>query len=169
MGSRIIDTPGTLVKTALAVGATALAGRLGTDPGSAWYRRLSKPPWQPPDRAFGLIWTPLYALIAYAGARAAARGDDRQRTALRRAFAADLLLNAAWPALFFRCHATRPALAELLALNAANLVLIRRALAADRAAGLILMPYAGWTVFATALNASLWRRNRTTPAVTAGD
>ncbi|WP_433500001.1 TspO/MBR family protein [Sphaerimonospora sp. CA-214678] len=169
MGSHVIDAPGTILKTALAVGAAALTGRWAANPGSAWYRRLRKPPWQPPERAFGLVWTPLYALIVYGGARASAHGDDGQRAALSRALAANLLFNAAWPVLFFRLRAPRLALAELLALNASNLVLIRRALAADRPAGLLLTPYAGWTVFATALNASLWRRNRTTPAATGGD
>ncbi|WP_055477890.1 tryptophan-rich sensory protein [Sphaerimonospora mesophila] len=57
MSSRIIDAPGTLLKTAPAVGAATITGRWAADPGSAWYRRLRKPQWQPPERAFGLVWT----------------------------------------------------------------------------------------------------------------
>ena len=34
--------------TAAAVGLTAVAGTVGTDVTSRWYRRLDKPPWQPP-------------------------------------------------------------------------------------------------------------------------
>jgi hypothetical protein len=37
----------TLVRTALSVTATAVAGGVATDPDSAWYRALRKPPWQP--------------------------------------------------------------------------------------------------------------------------
>ncbi|GAA4209758.1 TspO/MBR family protein [Microbispora amethystogenes] len=149
----------TLTGTALAVTAAAVAGGLGTDPRSSWYHRLRKPSWQPPRQAYGLVWTPLYATIAYASARALSLGDERSRPALRRALAANLALNAAWPPLFFKARSPRLALAELVALNASNVLLTRRFLRQDRAAGLLLLPYTGWTLFATALNASIARRN----------
>src|SRR3954452_6397422 len=49
-----------------AVGATAAVGGLATAPAvdSRWYRRLNKPPWQPPGAVFGPAWTVLYALLA---------------------------------------------------------------------------------------------------------
>lgn len=149
----------TLLGTALAVTAAATVGGLSTDARSGWYARLRKPSWQPPPQAFGLVWTPLYASIAYASARALSRVDDGSRPALRRALAANLALNAAWSPLFFRARNPRLALAEILALNASNALLTRRILREDRAAGLLLLPYAGWTVFATALNAAIARRN----------
>ncbi|MFB4320483.1 tryptophan-rich sensory protein [Actinomadura sp. 21ATH] len=150
----------TLLRTGLAVTATAVVGALAVDTDSDWYRGLRKPSWQPPPASFGLVWTPLYALVAYAGARALTRCDDDQRAAMRRALAGDLVLNAAWPVLFFRGHSPRLALADILALNTANALVIRRALAADRRAALLLAPYAGWTVFATALTASIARHDR---------
>lgn len=153
-------TGATLVKTALGAAAAAAAGGLATDARSAWYRRLRKPPWQPPPQAFPLVWTPLYAAIAYGGARALARTDGARRRAVGRALAGNLLLNAAWPAVFYRLRSPRLALAEILALDVSTLVLVRRALAADRPAGLLLLPYAGWAAFATALNAAIARRNR---------
>lgn len=58
-----------LLATGTAVAAGAVTGALATDSRSRWYRRLRKPPWQPPPQAFGLVWTPLYGLIAYAGDR----------------------------------------------------------------------------------------------------
>ncbi|MEV4075603.1 TspO/MBR family protein [Nonomuraea fuscirosea] len=149
----------TLLATALATAATAAAGSLATTSGSAWYRRLSKPSWQPPAQAFPLVWTTLYGLIAYGGARALSREDEERRSALGRALAVNLALNAAWPALFFKARSPRLALAELVLLNASNLALVRRAGRADRAAGAMLVPYAAWTAFATALNASIARRN----------
>ncbi|GAA1687530.1 tryptophan-rich sensory protein [Nonomuraea maheshkhaliensis] len=149
----------TLLATALATAATAVAGSLATTSGSAWYRRLGKPSWQPPARAFPLVWTPLYGLIAYGGARALSRADEEGRGALGRALAVNLALNAAWPALFFQARSPRLALAEIVLLNASNLALVRRAGRADRAAGALLLPYAAWTAFATALNASIARRN----------
>ncbi|MDG4789476.1 tryptophan-rich sensory protein [Micromonospora sp. WMMD1102] len=150
----------TLVGTGLATAATAAAGSIATDPNSAWYRSLDKPAWQPPPVAFPVVWTPLYASIAFAAARALdATSSAAQRRGLRRAYAIDLVLNAGWTALFFRAHRPRLALAELVLLNAANAALLRRAWRADRVAGATLLPYLAWTGFATALNTAIALRN----------
>ena len=53
----------------------------------------------------------------------------------------------------------RAALAEIACLNIANVLLIRQTWRADRTAAVLLLPYAGWTVFATALNAEVVRLN----------
>lgn len=150
----------TLVKTGLATAAAAAAGAAATKPGSAWYRSLDKPPWQPPSTAFPAVWTPLYTLIAIAGARALDRTAGAARSRFIRAYATDLVLNAGWTMLFFRSRNPRAALVEITALNGVNLALLRRAWRADRIAGAALLPYVAWTCFATALNASIAARNR---------
>ncbi|MEV0583197.1 TspO/MBR family protein [Nonomuraea sp. NPDC050310] len=142
----------------LAVAATAVAGTLATDTKSAWYRRLRKPSWQPPGPVFGLVWTPVYALIGYAGARALSNAEEP--AGVRRALAANLALNAAWTPLFFRLRRPGLALADILALNVANTALLVQCGRADRKAGLALLPYTAWTAFATALNAAIVARNR---------
>jgi translocator protein len=63
----------TTIAAVSAVAATAVIGGVAADPGSAWYRSLRKPRWQPPPPAYALVWTPLYVTIAYAGARALTR------------------------------------------------------------------------------------------------
>jgi len=161
-GSRKAQPVRTTTTSALAaagcVAAAAVAGALVSDPRSGWYENLRKPAWQPPAPAYAIVWTPLYAMIAYAGARALSRaGTARGRFA--RGFLADLALNAAWTPLFFRAHRPRAALAGILCLDIANVLLIRRAWQADRAAALLLVPYAAWTLFATALNAEIARLN----------
>ncbi|MEU8105345.1 TspO/MBR family protein [Nonomuraea muscovyensis] len=200
----------TLLATGTAVAAGAAIGARSTDSRSPWYRKLRKPPWQPPPQAFGLVWTPLYALLAYAGARAlttastptrpapagAGTGTPRTETSgtetsgtetsgteapqteasgaevsgagadvgvgragLAWAFAVNLALNTAWTPLFFAARSPRLAMLDILALNASNLVLLRRFLRADRRAGLALVPYVAWTAFATALNGAIVARN----------
>lgn len=79
---------------------------------------------------------------------------DRRQPALP-----DLALNAAWTPLFFRARRPRAALAEIACLNAANALLIRQTWQADRTAVVLLLPYAGWTAFATALSAKIVRLN----------
>ncbi len=150
----------TLTKTAAGVTAAASAGSLATTPRSDWYRSLDKPRWQPPPAAFPVVWTALYALIAVGGARALDRLHGAERSRFRRTYAADLALNAAWTAIFFRARRPNLALLEILALDGVNIALLRRAWRADRTAALALLPYVAWTGFATALNRSIAVRNR---------
>ncbi|GLZ57797.1 MULTISPECIES: TspO/MBR family protein [Micromonospora] len=149
----------TLVKTAAAVTVTAAAGTAVNDTSNGWYRRLRKPTWQPPPVAFPLVWTPLYALIAVAGARALDRTSGAERAAFTRAYALNLALNFGWSALFFKARRPTVALAEIAALNASNVALMRRAAHADTVAGAALAPYVAWTLFATVLNGSIVRLN----------
>ena len=150
----------TLAKTAAAVTASALLGALSTDPRSDWYAKLSKPSWQPPGPAFGAVWTPLYALIAVAGARVLNRTSGPERDGFRRAYTVNLALNAAWTPLFFGAKSPVAALVDVAALNVSNADLLRRAWRADRTAAACLAPYVAWTGFATALNAAIVWRNR---------
>jgi len=149
----------TTIVTIGAVAATAAIGGVAADPGSAWFRSLRKPRWQPRPPAYALVWTPLYATIAYAGARALARAQRRDRSQLVGSLFLDLALNAAWTPLFFRGRWLRGALADIACLDIANALLIRQTWRADHAAAVLLLPYAGWAVFATALNAEIVRLN----------
>jgi len=152
--------PPRLVRTSAAVAATAVIGGLGTDVTSGWYRHLDKPAWQPPGAAFGPAWTTLYALMAVASARTLDRMEEpAERRAFTTALGVNLVLNAGWNWLFFTARRPRWALAEILLLESSTLDLTRRAGKADSPAAKMLMPYAGWVAFATALNASIARRN----------
>nr|BFE78783.1 hypothetical protein GCM10020093_013840 [Planobispora longispora] len=64
--------------------------------------------------------------------------------------------DGAWPS---SGPAPRLALGEIFLLNASNAALIRQAWRTDRTAGAILLPYGAWTLFATALNTAIVRRN----------
>lgn len=147
------------VAAAGAVTVTAVAGSIATDPQSDWYQGLRKPSWQPPPRVYALVWTPLYAAIAYAGARALTRARGQGRRWLTGSLALDLTLNAAWTAIFFRARRPRAALAEIACLDLANVALTGQAWRADPLAGALLLPYVAWTAGATALNAEIVRLN----------
>ncbi len=153
-----------LLATSAAVAATAAVGGAGTDVRSEWYRRLDKPSWQPPGPVFGIAWTILYVLLAAAGARALDRAeqspDPVERRRYLRSYAVNLLLNAGWTWSFFRTKRPPLGVAEVMLLLASTLELTWRTFRLDRAAGTALLPYAGWTSFATALSAEIARRNR---------
>jgi len=149
----------TAVTTALSA-AAAVIGSLGTTPESSWYSSLEKPRWQPPGYAFPLVWTPLYGLIAWGTGRMVDRGRPQDRGRLLALTAADLAVNAGWCWAFFKKESTTGGLAAIALLDALNLLLVREAAERDKRAAAALVPYALWTGFATALNASIWRRNR---------
>lgn len=169
-----------VASSAAAVLATMLIGSLATNPRSAWYASIRKPSWQPPGVAFPLVWTALYADIAWmtalarmdlaeAADREAANREDANREdagarhaarAFRRAFAGNLVLNAGWSLVFFRGHRLLAAagVAAALALSSADLV--RRVGATSRERGVVLAPYAAWTAFATVLSGAIAWLNR---------
>lgn len=113
---------------------------------------------------FGIAWTILYVLLAAAGARALDRSeqspDPAQRRLYVRSYAVNLVLNAGWTWSFFRAKRPSLAVAEVVLLLASTLELTRRTWRLDRGAGTALLPYAGWTSFATALSTEIARRNR---------
>ncbi len=148
-----------LPATVAAVLGTAVAGGVGTDVGSRWYERLDKPRWQPPGWAFGPAWTTLYALVAVSSARVLDRAEPEDRRAFATALGVNLVLNTGWTWVFFTARKPRWALLEILALEASTLDLARRARRVDPTAAALLAPYAGWVGFATALTASIARRN----------
>ena len=153
----------TLATVSAAVGMTALAGSLLTDPDNPWYRSLRKPTWQPPSAAFPIVWTALYATVAVATAAAIAdaeeAGEPERAAQVRKALAVNLPLNAAWSGLFFRSRSLPAATAGAVALAASSADLARRAgpTGPGKAVGLGL--YAAWCAFASVLSAELSRLN----------
>ena len=160
---RAIASWTTYALTSAAAGAAAALGARVVDPGSSWYRGLAKPSWQPPPRAFGLVWTPLYASIAWAGGHALRRTRGRQRNALAASLAVNLAVNTAWNWMFFGLRSPRAGLAGTLLLDLSNAEMIRRMARTDPLAAAVLVPYALWCAFATVLTADIARRNRRNP------
>ena len=143
-----------------AVGATAGIGAIATTAAlkSRWYRQLKKPPWQPPGPVFGPAWTVLYALIA-ASMLIVRNGDGEGQRPLFVLFGTNLALNVAWTLIFFRGRSPLAAGVEIVILEGTTVALIVRAWPVSRLASLLLVPYALWVAFATALTWAIWARN----------
>ncbi|EAU43236.1 hypothetical protein FP2506_10341 [Fulvimarina pelagi HTCC2506] len=122
-----------------------------------WYDTLNKPSWTPPDWAFPTVWTVLYLFIAIAGWRVY---EEAGLVAVPFAiYAAQLLANAAWSAIFFGMKRADLAFADVVLLwflVAANIFAF---LPIDLWAGLLLVPYLAWVTAAACLNYSVWQRN----------
>lgn len=141
-----------LVVAAIAAAAVAALGATITDLGP-WYRGLAKPDWNPPDPAFGIIWTIVFALTALAGVTAwRAAPNSRASDTLIGLFALNAFLNITWSLLFFRLQRPDWAFYELIFLWVSIAVLIVICSRYSRLAGLMLVPYIVWVTIAGALN-----------------
>ena len=154
----------------------AVVGGLATDLGP-WYRGLVQPAWKPPDLVFGPVWTLLYTLTAWAGARAwwraglpgaagATEGGPQARRLRRRilwAFGLNAVLNVLWSVLFFLLKRPDWALVEIVLLTASVGWLIVLCASVDRLASRLLWPYLAWVLFAATVNAGVIRLNPLPP------
>lgn len=131
-------------------------GALVTD--ASFYRELVRPSWAPPGWLFGPVWLVLYTMMGVAGWLVWRHRPGPDRAALIW-FAVQLAINAAWTPVFFGLHAIGGGLAVIVALDLAILATIVAFGRISRPAAWLLVPYAAWVGFATALNASLWQLN----------
>jgi len=126
-----------------------------------WYRDLEKPSFTPPDSVFPVVWTTLYALMAWSGWRVWSAAPSRERNKALRLWMSQLAANAQWSKLFFGQHRPRLALADVISLEGMIISYISAARKVDRAAANAFIPYAAWVAFATVLNAEIARLNPT--------
>ena len=122
-----------------------------------WYAKLKKPTFNPPNWVFGPAWTILYALqgvAAYLVFQTSGIGFALG------AFIIQLLLNALWTPLFFGAQRLGAAFAELIVLLIFIIATIILFFGISVIAAWLMVPYALWTVFATALNYKIWQLNR---------
>jgi tryptophan-rich sensory protein len=127
----------------------------GSGYGNPWFDALAKPFFMPPGWAFPLAWSTLYIVLGVALALILAEPPSQRRSNALMLFFAQLILNFAWSPIFFAAHDIT--LAKLV-------IFVMAALAAAAAgqfyrirplAGLLMLPYLAWLIFAASLNAAI--------------
>ncbi len=154
-----MKTIGLIVSFAVCFGVAAL-GSLFTTPSLApWYASILKPPWTPPAWLFGPVWTLLFIMMAVSAWFVWLHEGFAGTATAFILFAAQLVLNALWSALFFGLRSPGAAFVEIvflwLAIGATALAFSR----IDTLAALLLAPYLMWVSFAAVLNFTIWRLN----------
>lgn len=141
-----IAIAGTLALVTAAVGGTITVL-------DEWYYSLQQPAWAPPDYAFGIIWTAIFALTAVAGVLAWEKAPTRRDVEITLGmFALNGFLNLGWSFLFFRLERPDLALFELIFLWLSILVLILFCGRFSKWSAVLLVPYLIWVTTAGALN-----------------
>lgn len=140
--------------------AASLLGRLASTPQiENWYAALEKPAFNPPNWAFPVAWTTIYVLMAYALFRILGHAPVPVRRVAILAFAAQILLNIAWPWAFFWAQSPLAGLVVIAPLWVAIAATLLAFWRLDRLAALCLAPYLAWVSFAVVLNAEVYRLN----------
>lgn len=139
--------------------AVAIIGSLSTDTTSAWYQALNKPSIQPSGATFGIVWTILYILIAFAGYFGSQVANPEARTRIQWLFWIQLVLNLLWTIVFFQLQNIILGLVVLSLLFIVTLLWTISLLNARPEAGVLVLPYLLWLGIAWYLNYSIWMLN----------
>lgn len=159
--NHLVDLVALAFFVALCLGIGALGASVVATSVDTWYADLAKPPFTPPDRVFGPVWTALYVLMAIAAWRVWRAADRDTRRGPLTLFALQLALTLGWTVVFFGLQKIGAAVATIVVLDVGVAVTMLAFRPIDRWAGLLMVPYLAWAAFATVLNIAIWRLNPT--------
>ena len=124
---------------------------------SDWYLTLDKAPWTPPGWVFGAAWTTIMICFSFYLAYLWPTVSDKRLLVLL--YVMQWVLNVSWNPAFFHFHAVGFALLLILALTLLVgffLFYYRSQLGWWTA---LILPYFGWLLIATSLNAYILINN----------
>jgi benzodiazapine receptor len=144
----------------VAAGAGFVGNLLQGDDVGMRYLSFERPAWAPPQEAFGIVWPVLYGMIGFAAWKVwdVAGGLRPARVALS-LWAAQLVINAVWPGVFFGLNEFGVAIPVIVALALTVVATMRAFYRHDAVAAGLLGPYLLWILYATALNVAIWQLN----------
>ena len=154
---------GRIVSIIIIAGFVVLVGVVGSHysvMNRDWYEALNKPSFQPPNWAFGVVWTALFILFAISLILIwNTQPHTKLHYVIMAAAVLNGILNVAWSALFFGNKLIFLAIYDAALLCLSVIFLVIAAWPVSRLAGLLLIPYAAWTAFATLLTLTIYRLN----------
>lgn len=144
---------------AVYLGVSAVIGQVTRANIAGWYTGLDKPPLNPPNAVFPIVWTTLYVMMAVAGWILTRHKDMPAGRICLILFGAQTLVNWIWSFIFFEWHMLGLAFAWILGLIALVAVLILKVSTVSRTVMILLLPYLVWIAFASYLSGAIWLLN----------
>jgi translocator protein len=123
--------------------------------GNGWFDSLRKPSFMPPGWTFGVVWPILYALMGIAVAIVLTQASSPRRKRALVLFFIQLALNFAWSPIFFAGHDIVLAKIVIFLMTVIAAAAAGQFLRLRKAAGLLLVPYLVWLIFAATLNSTI--------------
>lgn len=120
-----------------------------------WYDNLVFPPFQPPPWVFTPAWITIFILLAIATWQITGSQGKAKPVSLTFAmtfYGAQLVLNVIWSLLFFTAKRPDFAFGEIIVLDLVLVGMIIFYWRISKTAGLCLVPYLLWLLFATSIN-----------------
>ena len=125
----------------------------------AWYNALDRPPWQPPDAVFGIVWPYNFLALVLATIVVAREAGNRPRAVWLIGLAVSVATALAWARLFYVDHALWPAAFALVATVVVTMPIVVVAWRTRWWAGATLVPYLVWLALAASLSVGYALRN----------
>lgn len=120
-----------------------------------WYHTLTKPMFTPPSGVFTPAWVFLYILIIVSLLIFVTAKTPLSKKEGYIYFGLQMLFNILWTPVFFVLHNPAFALGIVIILDILTFMNIREFYKCSKLAGLLLVPYFLWLLFATYLNAGV--------------
>ena len=154
-----------VIKLVVGIVASFAAGGIGSlftfKAIPTWYSSLKKPPYTPPNWAFGPVWTTLYILMGISVFLVWQQGLDTSGTLLAFIlFWIQLVLNALWSVIFFGMKSKGGGVITIIVLWFLILATVVASFRVSSWAGALLIPYILWVSIASYLNIGVWTLNR---------
>ena len=161
-----------IIKLVVSIVASFAAGGIGSlftfKAIPIWYTGLKKPPYTPPNRVFGPVWTTLYVLMGISVFLIWRKGLAIDGAFLAFAlFWIQLVLNALWSIIFFGMKSKGGGAITIIVLWLLILATIIAAFRVSGWAGALLIPYIVWVSIASYLNIGVWLLNKPAKQMTA--
>ena len=116
-----------------------------------WYTSLNRPPWQPPNFVFGLIWPYNFIVLGVAAVKVAQTLNRSQSIAWLAFFALSVVSALVWAYQFYVPHNLSIAALALGLAAILTIPVLYLTFKASLLIGTLLVPYQIWVIIATTL------------------
>lgn len=116
-----------------------------------WYSSLNRPPWQPPDYVFGLIWPYNFVVLGIAAVKVTSSLSKTESIIWLIAFALSVIAALSWAYHFYVPHNLQFAAFSLATAATLTIPVLVLTFRASIGLGIALVPYQIWVAIATTL------------------
>jgi tryptophan-rich sensory protein len=116
-----------------------------------WYSTLVRPPWQPPDFVFGIIWPYNFVMLGIAAFNVAQSLNRNQTIIWLSFFAASVAAALTWAYQFYVPHNLSIAANALVVAALLTIPVLYLTFKASLLIGTLLLPYQIWVIIASTL------------------
>ena len=129
----------------------AIGSGIWVNSSPGWYTSLNRPPWQPPDFVFGLIWPYNFIILGVAAVRISGSLSRNEVIIWLSCFAISIAAALSWAYNFYVPHNLQLSAYSLATTTLLTAPMVFLAFRASIPLGIALVPYQLWVTIATTL------------------